>query len=623
MKQLMSKYVEKSLNCLDKSTIIILLRVLRGKCMKKIGTKIMVLSIFIAFIAAAAVGISETYETIKTNGLMMSTLDKSLREDFDKQIKYEVDTAISLLDNINKKYENKEISLEQAKKQGADLLRSLRYGKDGYFWADNTEGINIVLLGSSTEGTNRMESKDAKGNYLIKEIIQNGMKDDGGYTDYWFPKKGETKPLPKRSYSRLYKPFGWVIGTGNYVDDIDSIVSAKGTQLQKAFYSGLVTMGMLFVVVIIISAIAVLYFSKKITKPILFITKLVNKTSELDLVYDSEFEVIHQFKDETGIIGEAVINLRKELRNIVGDIKKNSIEVLGYSDVLTTATKENVQSIDAVSIAIEELAKGAVEQSKDSQTGAERVSSLSEEIEEVSRGSGEVKEYSESVKTANLKGIEAIKHLSARLDENSDASKEISENIKILSQKSNSIGNIIGSIEAIAEQTNLLALNAAIEAARAGEAGKGFGVVAEEVRKLAEQTSISTRQISNVIEEIQNEIDKANISMDKGNAMILEVDKSMDQTKTAFSTIEEAIEKTIGQINMLVGNVDNVDKDKDKIVEAIQGISAISEQSAASTEEISASMLEQAQNIEEISKTSEKLKQVVDNLEVVVNKFNI
>ena len=134
----------------------------------------------------------------------------------DMLIKSEVETAVSMLQAIYTKHQEGEMSLVQAKKLGADLLRELRYGTEGYFWADTTEGINVVLYGrKDVEGKNRLEDKDRQGTFYIKEILAKG-KAGGGYVEYWFPKKGQTTPQPKRSYVYLFKPFGWVVGSGYY-----------------------------------------------------------------------------------------------------------------------------------------------------------------------------------------------------------------------------------------------------------------------------------------------------------------------------------------------------------------------------------------------------------------------
>jgi methyl-accepting chemotaxis protein len=134
----------------------------------------------------------------------------------DMLIKSEVETAVSILQAIFTKQQRGEMPLEQAKKLGADLLRELRYGADGYFWADTTEGVNVVLYGrKDVEGRNRLQDKDPKGTFYIKEFLAKA-KAGGGYVEYWFPKKGQTVPQAKRSYVLLFKPFGWVVGSGYY-----------------------------------------------------------------------------------------------------------------------------------------------------------------------------------------------------------------------------------------------------------------------------------------------------------------------------------------------------------------------------------------------------------------------
>ncbi len=135
----------------------------------------------------------------------------------DAAIKSEVETAISMLQTIYSKHQKGETTLEQAKQLGADLLRELQYGEDGYFWADTTEGVNVALYGrKDVEGKSRLEFKDYKGKFMLKEFIARA-KAGGGYVDYWFPKKNETTPVSKRGYVQLFKPFGWVVGTAYYL----------------------------------------------------------------------------------------------------------------------------------------------------------------------------------------------------------------------------------------------------------------------------------------------------------------------------------------------------------------------------------------------------------------------
>jgi len=139
----------------------------------------------------------------------------------DALIKSEVQTAVSLLQTIYEKQQQGIYTTEKAKELGADLLRDLRYGSDnaGYFFADTIDGVNVVLYGSAVEGTNRYNAGLNGINY-IQEILKNGTQTGGGYTDYWYPKKDETAAKAKRAYSLLFQPFGWVVGTGYYLEDV-------------------------------------------------------------------------------------------------------------------------------------------------------------------------------------------------------------------------------------------------------------------------------------------------------------------------------------------------------------------------------------------------------------------
>ncbi len=173
----------------------------RGGGMKKALTIVLVIFLNVAFLCS-------------TVGAQDGRLENPLNQDL--LIKSEVETAVSMLQAIFTKHQMGEMTLEQAKKLGADLLRELRYGTEGYFWADTKEGVNVVLYGQkSVEGKNRLEVKDQHGTFYIKQFLAKG-KAGGGYVEYWFPKKGQTTTQAKRSYVLLFKPFGWVVGSGYY-----------------------------------------------------------------------------------------------------------------------------------------------------------------------------------------------------------------------------------------------------------------------------------------------------------------------------------------------------------------------------------------------------------------------
>ena len=179
----------------------------------KVRTKLNLILVLVILLVALGGTVSvKDMEDVKDKAL--ETMEASSRQSYDDSIKEQVEVVISLLSEINDAYKAGTYTLDEAKKIAADEVRQMRYGEAGYFWIDQSDGTNVVLLGSDTEGTNRMETKDAKGYQMVKEIIRVAVEDGGGYTDFVFPKPGETKPSPKRSVptvSTLNRLTGWSV----------------------------------------------------------------------------------------------------------------------------------------------------------------------------------------------------------------------------------------------------------------------------------------------------------------------------------------------------------------------------------------------------------------------------
>ena len=588
----------------------------------KVRTKLnLILTLVILLVVLASVVSINNMNQVKDKAL--ETIDASSRQSYDDSIKQQVGVVISLLSEINDEYKAGTYTLDEAKKIAADEVRQMRYGDAGYFWIDQSDGTNVVLLGSDTEGTNRMETQDAEGYQMVKEIIRVAVEDGGGYTDYVFPKEGETQPSPKRSYSEYFEPFDWVVGTGNYTDYIDTAIAAQDEEFSGYAVKKVATMIAACVVMLIIVAILIAMISRDITK------SLKKIKEQFDIIAGGNFarkmqEPMLKRKDDFGQLANELEKMRESVRSLLAQVKIEAANIDTVVESIDSHVFNLNGEIEDVSATTEQLAASTQETA----ASAEQINGMTQQIEEAAReiairaqdGATEAEEIHQRATQTKDETVANRMKVKQMLSEIRQGLEKALEDAKVVEQ----IGVLADSILAITGQTNLLALNASIEAARAGEAGKGFAVVAEEIRVLAEQSKDAVANIQAVTENVNHAV--RNLTSDS-NRLLDFVDTDIVESFNNFEKMADDYNLDAAKINDLVSDFSATSEELvasiTNITQAIDGISSASNDSAAGTTNIAQKTVSIASGSAEVMKGAKDAESSAEELRKNVNNFII
>ena len=595
------------------------------KSIHSIKTLLVGIIIGTTFITAIGLETFSVRNTLANNELQKEQYGQRLLEDIQAQQQYEVELAWSVINQIYEKQVSGEYSEAQAKELAADMVRNLRFndGK-GYFWIDTVDGTNVVQLGdANVEGTNRYNDSDIDGNYYIQDIIA-AAKQGGGYAFFSFPKPGETVATPNMSYSMLFEPYGWVIGTAVWIDSIDELKAGYEEEAHQSMKKTIYQLVIFITILVILLAAFAIFIGNKIANPIIHITDEIERMATGDFSNkETRAKAAIKNKSEIGQMVVAETTLQANIRGLMENINDTIAFVSSESQELMKISNQAADASEMVAENCTEVAGNCNNQmdvvnSANSEVGM-LVNKVSEFLETLALFQSEIEHTNDAAATGRTDILDVVNQMNTI----ESAVKDTSSVIMALEEQLGKIGSIVNTISEIANQTNLLSLNASIEAARAGEAGRGFAVVASEISNLADESNDATAQIAEMITSIQESSKEAVSAMEKGLESVAQGTKVVNHSGETFKLIVERISDISKQAEVMQGIVQELSDGTDNVKNYFGGIDHMSCNVADATSNVSAASQEQAASAQEIYAASQRLTKKIEELNDIIHKFKI
>ncbi|HLV18864.1 MAG TPA: methyl-accepting chemotaxis protein [Pseudomonas sp.] len=452
-----------------------------------------------------------------------------------------VEGALGILAHYHRLESQGVMSREQAQQAAQKLLGELRYGADDYFWINDLHPRMVMHpTNPKLNGESLQTYKDPDGTELFNVMVSVVREKGAGTVEYRWPKPGHETPVPKISYVQLFEPWGWILGTGVYIDDI-----------RDQFFNQTVKTSAIGLVIMILIGILLALITRSITRPLEDAVQAMTNIASGDADLTRRLET--RGRDEIRDMAEQFNSFAAKLQQMVERLLKDASSLQTSADHLNEVAGNSQQSCHQQSEQMEQVATAVAQVSLAVQEVAQSAEQASNEVNEAEAQARQGR--------ANIdQSLEQIGQLSARIG-------QAVEVIEGLAEESTQIGTVVEVIRGIAEQTNLLALNAAIEAARAGEQGRGFAVVADEVRLLAQRTQQSTAEIQQMIERLQgNSTNAVKVIAESNQATQLTV----EQAELARSTLEH-ITSALRNLAGVNASIASATLEQSQVIEDING----------------------------------------------------
>ncbi|EQB8917771.1 methyl-accepting chemotaxis protein [Vibrio fluvialis] len=506
------------------------------------------------------IAISMMYFTFTETQNFSHTQMANTREAMMDMKKAELKAYLQIAESALTPLKNRQATREDA----VAILQEIAFGQNGYLFGYDSKGTRVLLgKGQTGLGDNFIDLQDSQGNYLVRDLIKNAKS--GDFTTYYFPKPGETQPLPKLSYSVYLPQWDLIIGTGFYTDDVDAEIAEMEMLAKQRLTSSLWTLTAISVVIVVLVGIVAMFINRSILHPLRLFDASIRSfaSGDADLTARMERFNVPEFAQLSENFNAFVASLQDIIKrvNLVGQ------QVVDETNSMTQRATQ-----------VDDLASGQREETEQVATAMTEMTTTAHEISNnASQAAQSAKEADDNAKEAHSIVDTAARSVQSLAEEVAEASSVISK----LESDVKNISTSLAVIQDIAEQTNLLALNAAIEAARAGDQGRGFAVVADEVRKLASRTQDSTGEIHAMIEQLKAASDAAVRAMDSSQNRSVSTVQEANAAAKALEQIQQSI-GTIMDMNSLIATA----TEEQSLVgqEISQRIVVISDQSSQSAD---------------------------------------
>ena len=595
----------------------------RNKNKKSLISSIMLLCVIIVVITASSIGFNAILTVKSLSKSSYSTYEQAVNNGYYTEIKSQVQSTISVIQSEYNKYQAGEKTEEKAKEDAKETIRIMRYRDDqsGYFWIDDTDYILIMHpILTENEGKNRYELTDQNGVMIIQEIMKVCQSPEkGGYNEFYFTKADGMTVAPKIAYSQIFEPWGWVVSTGNYVDDMNLEMSETSAKINASYGSTLTRINIVFIFTIALALLIAFLYGKQIVKPLKAMQTFADTLATGNLTTSVDIKQ----NNEIGRTASALMVAQNNMRNLLLQINE---VVDGVTSALTQfdATFSNMKnSISDVSTAIDSIANNVTEQASSTDEASNEASVMGNNIDQTGHELRTLDQNANDMKQLSEKSMDTLKQLIKVSDKTQNDIHVMYEQTQATSQSVNQIQLAANLINEISDQTSLLALNASIEAARAGESGRGFAVVADEIGKLAQQSTNSVEEIRKIVEELlKNATQSVDIMDEISNAIHMQV-SSISDTQQSFSLLYEELNNCVNAVRTIDTMTGNINDQRCEVTKALDTLNHLAQDNATMTEETAAMSIELSQAVEDSTTIITELEQKVTLLTEDVHKFTL